>query len=292
MKSLLPLLLTLLTLACHTPTSVRADDSGTETFTFKTGGHERSYEVYRPASARGNDKRPLVVALHGGFGTGEIMAEQSRFNAVADRAGFIVAYPDGIARAWNAGRCCAKPMKEKVDDVGFIKAMITRIAADYPIDRSQVFGTGFSNGAMMVHRIACEAPEVFAAIAPVSGGVMLERCDSGRGIPTLMIQGKLDKRIPWDGGTVEDSYRPSMSALVEMLGKRNGCGAQAKQLQKRGQLACYRQEGCKAALEWCGLDEVGHQWPGGKTLMARFLGPNTQAFDASQGIWAFFAAQR
>lgn len=289
MKRFLLLALTGLTLACQAPAPANASGQGMHEHTIKSGGLSRSYRVYRPASAGGDTKRPLVVALHGGLGTGEIMAEQSRFDAIADREGFLVAYPDGVSRAWNAGRCCGKPQEKGVDDVAFIREMVAQIARDYPVDSGRVYGTGFSNGAMLTHRIACEAPGLFRAIAPVSGGIMLDKCDTRKAVPVLLIQGKLDKRIPWDGGTVEDTYRPSISAIVDNLAKRNGCGDKVEVVQQRGQLTCWRRSGCdRDPVEWCGLEKVGHQWPGGKTIWPKMLGANTQAFSASEGIWAFF----
>ncbi|HET8880766.1 MAG TPA: PHB depolymerase family esterase, partial [Solimonas sp.] len=152
------------------------------------GGVERHYVVHKPDGI-GNRAVPLVVALHGGVGTGKIMEEQTGLDAVADQHGFIVVYPDGVGRAWNAGSCCAKPMKERIDDVGFIRAVIADVKRDYKIDATRVYGTGFSNGAMLLHRIACEAPDTFAAIAPVSGGPMVSNCNERTPIPTLLIQG-------------------------------------------------------------------------------------------------------
>src|SRR3546814_14133819 len=76
------------------------------------------------------------------------MEEQTGLDAVADQHDFIVVYPDGVGRAWNAGSCCAKPMKEKIDDVGFVRAVIADVKHRYKIDATRIYGTGFSNGAM------------------------------------------------------------------------------------------------------------------------------------------------
>src|SRR3546814_3263586 len=96
----------------------------------------------------------------------------------SDLHDFIVVYPDGVGRAWNAGSCCAKPMKEKIDDVGFVRAVIADVKHRYKIDATRIYGTGFSNGAMLLHRIACDAPDTFAAIAPVSGDRQSTRLNS------------------------------------------------------------------------------------------------------------------
>lgn len=258
------------------------------------GGIERGYRLYQPSTARPAQAVALVVALHGGFGTGEIFAEQSGFDAVAERGGFLVVYPDGLQRAWNAGSCCGPPMERKTDDVGFIRALIAQLQARHRIDPARIYGTGFSNGAMLLHRIACEAPGTFAAIAPVSGGLMVPSCAAGQGTSALLVQGRLDERIPWKGGVFNDTYRPSIQELVSGLAARNGCSAAEKTLEKGRGYACYTRTGCKAGREvsWCGLDEVGHQWAGGKTFMPRMLGPNSEDFPTSLKIWEFFQRHR
>src|ERR1700731_1306959 len=67
----------------------------------------------------------------------------------ADAGHFLVAYPDGLMRAWNAGSCCGEPQRTNADDVAFITAMVGAIEQDMPIDRARIYATGMSNGAMM-----------------------------------------------------------------------------------------------------------------------------------------------
>lgn len=276
--------------ACQAPTSARAAAS-MEAHSLRVGGVERSYRLYRPSQVSAN--AALVVALHGGWGSGETMAEQSGFNALADRHGFIVAYPDGIGRSWNAGSCCAGAQERNVDDVGFIRDVIAQVKSRHPVDPKRVFGTGFSNGAMMVHRIACEAPDLFAAIAPVSGGIMVSSCKTRSAMPTLLIQGRKDPRIPWDGGEFEGNFRPSIRSIVDNLANRNGCSGEESVVRESTGLRCLQRAGCRSApVQWCELTEVGHQWPGGKSYLPRLLGANTRSYNASEGIWLFFSSIR
>ena len=289
MKKILPLIAAALLAACQAPPA-KADDANVTQLTLEHGGQTRSYEVFVPPQHRDNLKG-LVVALHGGLGTGAIMAGQSGFNAAATRHGFAVAYPDGVGRAWNAGTCCGKTAERKVDDVGFIAALVTAERARLKLSANQVFGTGFSNGAMLLHRIVCEAPGTFAAIAPVSGGPMFEKCAQPKPVAALFIQGREDKRIPWDGGVFDGTLRLSMANVVDQFAGRNGCKAEATVVREEAGLKCQKRVGCKSEVEWCGVDKVGHQWPGGKAYAPRLLGPNTERFNASEGIALFFKAQ-
>ncbi len=55
--------------------------------------------------------------LHGGFGTGEQAERSYHWDAEAEAGHFLVAYPDGINRAWNAGTCCGEPQRIDTDRV-------------------------------------------------------------------------------------------------------------------------------------------------------------------------------
>jgi polyhydroxybutyrate depolymerase len=292
-RSTIPLLLRplavlstlILLLACSVSTPVQAQKPGSTTeYEVRAGGIKRSYLLYLPASYQPGKPMPLVVALHGGLGTGKAMAEISGFDRTADARGLIVAYPDGIGRGWNAGSCCGSPMKKNVDDVGFMRSLVADIKQKVAIDPKRVYGTGFSNGAMLVHRVACEAPDVFAAIAAVSGGPMVKDCKPSKGLPVLLIQGRADPRIPWDGGEFEGNYRPSIRQIVADLRVRNRCAAEETVVEQNDVVNCANGQD----VQWCGLNGVGHQWAGGKTLLPRLLGKNTDRYNASNKITDFF----
>ncbi|QHS08927.1 PHB depolymerase family esterase [Sinimarinibacterium sp. NLF-5-8] len=276
--------------ACMVSPSAQAQKPGTSTTqTLQSSGLKRSYELYIPSHYQASKPLPLVVVLHGGFGTGKNMAEISNFDQVAETRGLIIAYPDGIARGWNAGSCCGSPMEKKVNDVAFIKNVIADAKTKAHVDSSRIYGAGFSNGAMMVHRIACDAPGTFTAIAAVAGGIMLD-CNTRQGTPALLIQGRDDPRIPWDGGDFKGNFRPSIAAIVKNLGQRNGCNATEVNVTEDDVASCKRLMGCTNGntVEWCGLKGVGHQWPGGETVLKILLGPNTARFAATPRIVDFF----
>ncbi len=253
---------------------------------------DRSYKVYVPKQWNEKVRRPMVLGLHGGFGTGKIFNEQTQASAQADKYNMLLVLPDGRLKSWNAGTCCGAAAKFGVRDVDFIAALIEKVSSEYCVDDSQVFATGFSNGAMLSHRLACDKPGLIKAIAPVSGGIMSE-CENGGAVSALLIQGRDDPRIFWDGGTFDDSYRPSMREVVSALAGRNGCAGQEKAIDKSASgVECRQRSGCgDHPVTYCGVDKVGHQWPGGKSYWIDKLGPNTQSFDATAEIFKFFAEQ-
>ncbi len=70
--------------------------------TLTSGGVERHYEVFRPEGTA--EPRPAVFLLHGGAGTAEDMRRYTGFDSLAEEAGIVAVYPQGIGRRWNDGR--------------------------------------------------------------------------------------------------------------------------------------------------------------------------------------------
>ena len=95
------------------------------------------------------------------------------FDSVADTAGIIVAYPNGIDETWNISSITG------TDDVGFISALIDTINLQYSIDLNRVFATGMSMGGFMSYRLACELSGKIAAIASVAGLQAFYPCNRG-----------------------------------------------------------------------------------------------------------------
>jgi polyhydroxybutyrate depolymerase len=176
----------------------------------------RSFIVYVPARLPSQGTRALVVVLHGGLGNAQrIESGQSEsglnMDAVAEKAGFIVAYLNGtpVTRrfgadklGWNAGGgCCGQPAENDVDDVRYIRSVVAHLIPQYGIDQGRIFGIGHSNGGMMTQRVMCETG-LYAAAISISGPLNLEsaNCRAARGKRILAIHGADDANVPIAGG--------------------------------------------------------------------------------------------
>jgi polyhydroxybutyrate depolymerase len=199
-------------------TSAKNVPSGFSDQCISVKGEQRHYRVYRPSKLNGN-QRPsaLVIVLHGGGGSGTSASDPNKnalgvMNSVADRDGFVAIYPDATLDSsgrpgWNDCRSDDK-LKSGADDVGFLAELVKQNQDNFKIDRSKVFMSGTSNGAMMTYRFAMERSEMLGGIATSSGNIAKHptagRCKAGplNPLPILMTHGSQDPVVPSEGGFV------------------------------------------------------------------------------------------
>jgi polyhydroxybutyrate depolymerase len=274
----------------------------------ESGGLTRTFLVHIPSSYDGSADAPLVIALHGHGGTGAGQARLTHMSDVADANGFIVVYPDGVNHAWNDGRSGINGADEGIDDTGFIRDLIKRAEAEYKIDPSRVYATGFSNGGFMCYRLARDLPDLIAAVAPVSGLLSEEleaKYTSATPISVLIIAGTADPLIPFEGGEAAAGVMAgrgmvfSAAETASFFVKLDGCSTAGETVPIPNAVL---QDGAKAGLttysgghqdtevELYTVFGGGHTWPGGLQYSpVRVAGPTCRDFDASQLIWQFFA---
>ena len=249
------------------------------------GGLNRTYRLYKPAGLPAT--APLVVMLHGAFGTGEQAEKSYGWDSLADSAKFIVAYPDGIGRAWNAHGCCGQPARDGIDDIGFITAMVGQISTSIGVDRSRVYATGISNGGLMSYALACNSG-IFAAIGPDSA-TQLDACTAPHPTSVMHIHGTADRLVPYNGGqgasVVNGPAVPDVNAFWRNVDQCGPPTANTNGPVTTSTTECA--EGRSVVL--ITIDGGGHQWPGGTTFLERG-DPQSQALNATGVFWQFFAA--
>lgn len=259
------------------------------------GGKKRTFRVHVPPNA-GAAPLPVVLAFHGGGGSGDQAEGSFLFDAIADRERFVVVYPDGsgLVRTWNGGGCCGASAEDNVDDVGFVRALLTKLDGALCVDDRRLFATGMSNGGILSHRLACELSDRIAAIAPVAGTIAVAACTPPRPVPVMHVHGDGDAHVPFNGGSgcgASSFAFTSVSATLDGWRSRNGCAATTDVVFTQGDGTCVANRGCAADVILCTVRGGGHSWPGGapKAGVSDCAdAPQNTNFGTSELAWRFF----
>ncbi|MEM6289791.1 MAG: PHB depolymerase family esterase [Myxococcota bacterium] len=249
------------------------------------GGSVRSYDLYVPPGLDPTQPVPLVINLHAYLSSDDIQANFSNFDEAADEAGVVVAYPKAAFNSWNAGACCGQAQLAGNDDVGFVRAVVADVQGRGCVDPSRIYATGMSNGGFMTHRLACEAADLFAAVAPVAGVIGLDDddCTPSRPIPVMHFHGTADFVVSYYGGLFA-----SVNDTIEGWVARNGCSATPTRIVDVGEAYCDAYEGCAddATVTLCTVEGGGHCWPGNPACLGAF---STTLLDANTQMLEFFS---
>ena len=267
------------------------------------GNQRRTFSLFVPTNVQGTV--PLVLAFHGTLGNGRKFAAQSNLIQQAQRHGVIMVFPDAGNRQWNDGRFPEDP----TDDVGFIRALVRDLATHHPIDLQRVYATGASNGGLFSFRLACEAGDIIAAIAPVIATMPVNlSCNPTKPMPLLMINSDQDRFVPFEGGELArvplTNYGGgtviSVSDTVDFWRRINRCSNESKEelLPDRDPADGTRvrridYSGCTADITLYIVEGGGHTWPGSPLppTLDR-AGRTSRDIDASEVIMEFFSRQR
>lgn len=240
--------------------AARARAEGTVERRITVGGTARTYRLHLPAAAPPG-RLALVLDFHGyGFTTAREEG-LSGFSALADRAGFAVAYPQADGKAWRA-------FVRDDADVAYIRALLDDIARIAAIDPARIYASGISNGAQMTLAAACALPGRFAAVAFVAGGYP-KVCPPPRP-PALIFHGVADRVLRYEGRPGQMPVR----AFAAAWGSMPGCVAAPESLARAEGIRRERWACPGARAELVTHENLGHAWPAA----------------AADEIWTFFQA--
>lgn len=279
--------------ALLTGCGIRADrpDPGplavTGSRTIEVDGVERAYLVHIPENLAADPA--LVVMMHGGVGSARQAERAYGWNDQADAGGFVVAYPDGTSRSWNAGDCCGGAARDDADDVAFIAALVDELQDEFGIANDRTFATGMSNGAMMTYRLACETG-LFAAIAPVAGTIVTA-CDGPPPTSVLHIHGLDDSQVRMDGGPGDGIGDVDGMPIADAVAVFRDAAACADPVVTDAPPVTTSTSHCADGrrVVLVTVADAGHQWPGSVAREGATDQPS-DAFDATAMIWEFFDA--
>jgi len=292
----------------------KTSDNSTGKTDFKTGSiihddMERTYYYYIPSGYDKSKSLPLVIALHGGGGTGKgINKATGGFNDIAEKETFIIVYPDGVEKHWNDGRGVSQytAQKENIDDTGFISSFIDYFIEEFNADKNRVYVTGISNGGLMSYRLAFELPQKIAAFAPVIANLqeeLVKNYSPNGPVPILIMNGTEDPLMPFNGGDIH-FYKKKLGKVisteetVKFWVKENNCSQKPEitwledkdpsdGTRVKREVYSGGDNGTEVILYT--IEGGGHTWPGGSQyLPEKIIGKTCRDINGCQIIWDFF----
>lgn len=257
--------------------------AGVRTLRIDVGGTWREVHVQVPRGAVGHPA-PMVVAFHGMGSTGPFMADWSGMSRVAERGGFIAAYPSALGprRAWTL-----QPGADN-QDVALVRALIHEIAKRWCVDDHRVSAAGVSNGGGFTARIACDMAARLSGAVVVAGAMTeVGDCPSGPPVSIMEIHGTSDRVAGYGSAN-------GTKGVLDWLSDwraRDGCDSRPAQ-QRRPLRIVSRITWSPCAegtvVEHLPIDGGRHQWPGSSPANP---GP-TSGLSAAEETWRFVAPHR
>jgi len=258
----------------------------------KSGTYEingRQYLLHIPMSYDNDKSFPLLLVFHGNGGDPAAVAEHTGFGPIADREGFIVAYPDS---SYIRGEKKWDWTNRDVKDLDFVESVITDVKDKFSIDSSKIFAAGMSAGGVFAMSVGCGVADI-DGIAPVSGSI-----DASN----LEAYCERDKPLPFIGfyGTEDPlGEQDKFEGAVEFWGQLNGCKAE-KVSEELGDkdpsdgttVTKISGSSCEADTVYYRINGGGHRWPGAEYEGAQGsgeAGATSMDISASELIWEFFS---
>ncbi|MFM2387172.1 MAG: hypothetical protein RL660_1929 [Bacteroidota bacterium] len=204
--------------------------AGESTITFTYAGQSRSSLIYVPNSYNANTPSTLVLCLHGTTQLNTVYRDLINMYPIADTANFIVLIPQGLydlvaGFTWNSGAGAQGYYpNSSVDDIGFLKALLDTVKANYNVNSNGVFATGFSMGGFMCNKIACNNTLGIKAIASVAGTIGSGvTCNTTTPMPFMHIHGTSDGVVGYTANNFGTDAEPTVKKWITV----NGCDTNA-----------------------------------------------------------------
>jgi polyhydroxybutyrate depolymerase len=259
--------------------SAPSPEPGTAQLEMRVGGDVRSYLLHVPPHPPRRfgfaEEYPLLIVLHGSGASGQTIRQMSNLDSLADATGALVVYPDatrnwlGLQSGWNAGACCGAAARNEVNDVGFLRALISHVGTGLRVDRRRVYVAGFSDGARMAYRAGCELSAEVAAIGVVAGSLVEPDCRPARPVPLVAFHGTADSEVAFADSSFSTSANPEVAVSVPIppairfWASSNGC-QRAVVASPSPSVTRTTYHGCAADVLFYAIQGGGHAWPGGQ----------------------------
>lgn len=257
-----------------------------EPIVFEHNGIERDYYLHIPEGI--SDNAPLVFVLHGYTSSATVIMGYSGMSEEADEHNFVVCYPQGTTDLVGTTHWNANLSISETDDIGFLSELAGYLQETHNLNPAHTFSCGMSNGGFMSYTLACERPDVFKAIASVTGtmsGFDWNNCDPENPVPVFQISGLIDGTVPVDGSiTTFGGWggAPDYITVNDFWKEKNACTDTETGIIENTNYS-YHTNGTNGNEVWLyGIEQMDHTWPG-------WWSSEQTGIIAADEIWRFFS---
>ncbi|MCF3974983.1 extracellular catalytic domain type 1 short-chain-length polyhydroxyalkanoate depolymerase [Paracoccus salsus] len=272
--------------------------------THRCAAGSRSYRLYLPAS---QPTRPngLIMMLHACNQTPDDFAAGTHMNALAEKHGLAIAYPEQTRRG-NAASCWNwfNPAHQTrgAGEPAILASLARELMQEFGLGRDAVFVAGLSSGGAMAAILADVYPDVFSAAGIHSGmargavgnaisAILAMRSGASGGLaPVLAVPAQPVRWIIFQGADDSTVHRSNAAMiLVAALGDdavptristRSAGGRDYARSDYAGS------DGATQVEAWM-IEDSGHAWSGGRAGGSHV---DTKGPDASAQMIRFFLA--
>ncbi|MBR4760656.1 MAG: extracellular solute-binding protein, partial [Lachnospiraceae bacterium] len=200
-------------------------ETGENTYTCTFDGVQHDFILDLPEQT---ENAPLIVMLHGYGQSAQTMRGIVKMEEKALPMGYAVVYVTGATNptdstsstGWNSG-----VDDNPNDDVGLLAALVQYLQQEYSLSTDRVYAAGFSNGALMTHRLAMDGQDIFSAVASVAGKMtesVWERRYETNDIGVFQITGEKDELVPKNAdGSAKRAIDPAIEDVMDYWAASN-----------------------------------------------------------------------
>jgi polyhydroxybutyrate depolymerase len=256
--------------------------------TLQVGGVWRSYRLFVPDQLPARPR--LVVFLHGFGSSPQELEVWTGFDQQAVGAGAVVAYPAAQDSRWEAGGCCLAG-STATDDLAFIAGVVADVEQRFSLDQTKIAIGGYSNGALMTYRLACETPGIARIFFAVAGTDEDAGCAFSTAVSLAEFHGLADPVVPWLGGTstLQTLFSGPVAPVpdgLHALAAADRCTGWTSTTPDPG-VTSWNALGCStgSAVSALTVDTLDHHWATGSSDLA------TYGVDETSAVWSWITSR-
>jgi poly(3-hydroxybutyrate) depolymerase len=175
----------------------------TRHYLLRPAGEIMPYRVWVPTRYDGKQPMPLVVALHGLGGTEDAFFDSYArlVPQLAEQRGYLVAAPlgyrvdGGYGSALSGAPGDAQARRAQEYSEQDVMAVLQEMRQRYRVDESRIYLMGHSMGGIGTWRLGATYPDIWAALAPISGFGAPATVEKMRHIPQIVVHGDADPTV-------------------------------------------------------------------------------------------------